>query len=343
MAEDKLKSLIDGLMPSIKSAEEMSKASERLVEYLRDNPQDASRVSWDAPLKALRAARAFPQMARLAECLIGFGCEQGIVRRQYGQALIERGMPSAAISVLQPLADSNDSENLEAKGLIGRAHKDLYVEGKLGKTPIGKSTLQKALDAYGAAYAAKKQAWHGVNVAALLHRAKSDGLEMSYDRTSQQVASELLDSIAEKTKSGKPMEAWDWATAAEAHVAQENWEEADRAIKNYVASPDRDAFQLWGTLRQLRKVWNIGAYEERGKEIVNVLQGELARYGNGEFTFTPKQLVEAANVKRETYERILGHEGPRRTHGLSRCSNADDRLGRCAANSNRMALALASW
>src|SRR6476620_2222 len=171
MAEDKLKSLIDGLIRSIKRAEEMPKASQRLVEYLNDNPQDASRVSWDAPLKAMRAARAFSQMAQLAECLIGFGCEQGIVRRQYGQALIKLGMPSAAISLLRPLADSNDCENLEAKGLIRRAHKDLYVKGKLGKGPIGEGTLKKALDAYGEAYAAKKLIWHGINIAALLHRA----------------------------------------------------------------------------------------------------------------------------------------------------------------------------
>ena len=300
-------------MPLTKSAEEMSKACRRLVGYLNDNPHDASRVNWGAPLKAMRAARAFPEIAKLAECLIGFGCEQGVVRRQYGQALIELGMPSAAISVLQPLANSDDSENLEAKGLIGRAHKDLYVNGKLGKTPIGKSMLQKALDAYSEAYAARKQVGYGINVAALLHRAKTDRLEVSYDQTSEQVASEILGSLAQKTRSGKPLDAWDWATAAEAHVAQANWEEADRAIKNYAASPDHDAFQLWGTLRQLRKVWNIHSYDERGKEIVNVLQGELARYGDGQFTFSPSELVEAADVKRETYQRILGHEGAK-TH-----------------------------
>jgi hypothetical protein len=213
---------------------------------------------------------------------------------------------------LRPLADSNDCENLEAKGLIGRAHKDLYVKGKLGKGPIGKGTLQKALDAYGEAYAAKKPIWHGINIAALLHRAKIDGLDVSYDKTSEQMASEVLGCIEDKAKRGTPLDAWDWATAAEAHVAQENWEAADRAIKNYVASPDRDAFHLWGTLRQLVKVWNIDS-DPRGKEIANVLQGELASYGDGQFTFTPKQLVEAANVQRETYERILGHEGAK-TH-----------------------------
>jgi hypothetical protein len=79
---------------------------------------------------------------------------------------IELGMPSAAIDVLRPLAGSNDSERLEAKGLIGRANKDIYVNGRLGNTEIGKRTLQRALTAYGEAYKSNKPIWHGINIAA---------------------------------------------------------------------------------------------------------------------------------------------------------------------------------
>lgn len=57
MTDEKLKSLVEGLMPLTKSAEEMSKACRRLVGYLSDNPQDASRANWGAPLKAMRAGR----------------------------------------------------------------------------------------------------------------------------------------------------------------------------------------------------------------------------------------------------------------------------------------------
>jgi hypothetical protein len=309
MTEKKLSSLVDGLIGSTESAEAMSKACQQLVDYLYADPQPACRINWEGPLKAMRSARGFQSIAKLAECAIGLGCKQDVVRRQYGQALIELGMPSAAIDVLRPLADSgDDSEHLEAKGLIGRAYKDLYVKGRLGKTPIGKSILQKSLDSYGEAYESHKPIWHGINIAALLYRAKSDGFDVSYDRTSSQVASEVLDSIA-KTKGDSPWDAWDWATAAEAHIAHDNWDEADHAIKNYVAAADRDSFKLWGTLRQLEQVWNIGSHDERGLEIVNVLKGELARLGNGQFTFTSSDLVQAAEVKQEAYERILGHEG----------------------------------
>jgi tetratricopeptide (TPR) repeat protein len=310
MAKDELSLLVEGLIAATRSAEDVTTANQRLLDYLNKNPGEACAINWNELLKALRAARAFSPMAKLAECLIGFGCEQGIVRRQYGQALIELGSPSAAISVLEPLAKSSDSERLEAKGLIGRAHKDLYVKGRLGNTPIGKDTLQKALNAYGEAYAAAKGAWHGVNVAALLHRAKIDGVNVSYDRTSQEIASELLAGINEKERSGTSLEAWDWATRAEAHVAHENWDEADRAIRRYVAAADRDSFQLWGTLRQLEQVWKVGSQDsQRGQEIVNVLRGELARLGNGQVTLTASALLKSGEVKQETYERILGSEG----------------------------------
>jgi hypothetical protein len=310
MAEAELTSLIDDLTTATKTAEDVSKACQRLIDYLNNNPADACAVDWAPPFKAMRTARAFLPMAKFAECLVGTGCEQGIVRRQYGQALIELGMPSAAINVLEPLAKSRDGERLEAMGLIGRAHKDLYVKGRLGKTPIGKRTLQGALDAYGEAYVAAKGVWHGVNVAALLHRAKIDGLDVSYDRTCQEIAAELLAAVAEKERSGSSLDAWDWATRAEAHVAEQNWDEADRDIRQYVAAAKGDSFQLWGTLRQLEQVWDIDSSDsQRGKEIVNVLKGELARLGNGQIPLTASALLQAGEVKPETYERILGREG----------------------------------
>jgi hypothetical protein len=202
MAEAELKSLIDKLTTATKSAEDVTKANQRLVDYLNKNPGDACAVNWEGPLMALRAARAFSPMAKLAECLIGFGCERGVVRRQYGQALIELGQPSAAIDVLRPLAESNDAERLEAKGLIGRAFKEIYVGGRLGNTEIGKRTLQRALNAYGEAYKSNKPIWHGINIAALLHRARIDGLDVSAERTSEEMASEILDSIDEKERKG---------------------------------------------------------------------------------------------------------------------------------------------
>jgi hypothetical protein len=52
------------------------------------------------------------------------------------------------------------------------------------------------VDSYGEAYKAQKPIWHGINVAALLRRAQIDGLDLSYYRTSEQVASEVLDTIA---------------------------------------------------------------------------------------------------------------------------------------------------
>lgn len=271
MAEETLNSLVAGLIgatkgaKAAKSGEEIAKACQQLVDYLYENPQAVSLQDWQEPLKAMLGVRAFQPVAKLAECLIGLGCEQDIVRREYGQALIDLGMPSAAIGVLRPLAKrGGDNERLEAKGLIGRANKDIYVKGRLGNTEIGQRTLQKALDAYGEAYKSNKPIWHGINIAALLHRAEIDGLRVSHDRSADEIVSEVLHSIDEKERKGTPLDAWDWATRAEAHIAKKNWEEADQAIKKYVEASDLDSFHLQSTIRQLDKVWKINSRTRKG-------------------------------------------------------------------------------
>ena len=271
MAEDTLNSLVAGLIgatkgANAKSGEEIAKACQRLVDYLNENPQEVSRQDGESRSKPCAESGPFSPIAKLAECLIGFGCEQDIVRREYGQALIDLGMPSAAISVLRPLAKrGNDNEHLEAKGLIGRANKDIYVKGRLGNTQIGKRTLQKALDAYGEAYTANKPIWHGINIAALLHRAKIDGLRCPTIGPLSEIASEVLGSIDEKERKGTAFGCLGLGNQCRGPRRQENWEEADQAIKKYVEAPDWDSFHLWGTLRQLEKVWKINSRTRKGE------------------------------------------------------------------------------
>jgi hypothetical protein len=73
-----------------------------------------------------------------------------------------------------------------------------------------------------------------------------------------------------RSSTPSPWGAWDWATAAEAHIARGCWDDAEQAIKNYVAASDRDPFKLAGTLRQLEQVWNLGLLNQKGQEIMSV-------------------------------------------------------------------------
>ena len=57
MTEDRLSSLIEELKKT-KSAEEMSKACQKLVDYLYRDQQAVFRTDWREPLKAMRAVRA---------------------------------------------------------------------------------------------------------------------------------------------------------------------------------------------------------------------------------------------------------------------------------------------
>jgi hypothetical protein len=83
-------------------------------------------------LPALRKRRFFEQTERLADAFIQTGAGTNTVRRLYVQALLDQGHFTAALLVLERLIAETESvdlvENAEAKGLMGRAYKQLYVD-----------------------------------------------------------------------------------------------------------------------------------------------------------------------------------------------------------------------
>lgn len=71
----------------------------------------------------------FAPMQRLADVFLQSGQTSPEIRRQYAQSLLDQGMVSAAIDVLEKpdrdTAGSADAqkENAEARGLLGRSYK----------------------------------------------------------------------------------------------------------------------------------------------------------------------------------------------------------------------------
>jgi endonuclease G len=220
-------------------------------------------------LKALRSERQFRLMREYAEAVIAVGTiddtgasdgrTDATVRRQYGQALIELKHFDQAIDVLAALdADTrgvDEFENHEARGLLGRAWKQRYVDE--GGDP---DRLRRAIVEYRSVFKENpdERTWQGINAASCLLRAADDGVAPPVpdrpDELSQQVL-EILAAREAATPGG--LEIWDRATRVEAYVVLGRIAEAEESLRAYLTHPDMSPFEVSSTYRQFDEVLQL--------------------------------------------------------------------------------------
>ena len=258
-------------------------ACERLIDGLRSSRTPLSEMPSRQTLEHLRAIRRFEPMQRLADTLIRCGSDTAAVRRQYAQALIDRGQLVPAVTLLEGLVRrtrDEPEEHAEALGLLGRVYKQIYLESSGGRPD--RRALDRALEAYrrGFEIAPARHVWHGINLVALALRAGRDGLQgRSDDEAALALARQLLAMVGEKPQPG----AWDCATAAEAAGALGDWDTATSWMRRYAEDPASELFALEGSLRQLTQVWGLVSGSSPAGQVVGVLQAAvLQRRGSAE-------------------------------------------------------------
>jgi Trypsin-like peptidase domain/MAP3K TRAFs-binding domain len=243
-------------------------------------------------VEALRNQRAYELMGRLAEAVSRRDPKDAKNRRLYAQYLIDTGKATAAVDLLQPLArrlPKDDPEHAEATGLLGRAHKQIFFDAG-DKTSAGaREALKKAIEAYRAPYERNpRSTWHGVNLVALLTRARSLGMRVAAGLDPQVIAAQLV-----ATLQGTPeqeRDEWFLPTLAEASLGLRNWDEIDENVRQYVTAPDAKAFQIASTLRQFTEVWDLENRDDRGRALVDMLRARLLRLQGGELQLAPAEL-----------------------------------------------------
>lgn len=253
----------------------------------------------DRPLKRilgeLRRKRRFSLLERVAEALLLGGLREPQLVRQYAQSLIDQGRYAAAEFALQGLlADpaTPAGERDEARGLLGRIHKQLYVAPGLAGAVGNPAHLARALSEYWAAYQPRPQAnfWHGINVVALLARAQADGVATGGAfPAARDLARAVLASLdaadrarnADAQLADKRAPAWEVATRVEALIALDEDMPALEAAAGYVRAPGADAFELASTERQLREVWRLDQRPggDGGKVLAILRAGLLNKLG----------------------------------------------------------------
>lgn len=241
---------------------------------------DAELAAARALLTALRNARQYDALAQLAEWLSRATPDDAHVRRLYAQALIEQGLLTAAIDVLQPLAArlaAGDPEQAEATGLLGRAFKQVFFDTQDKGGGLAHGALARAIGIYRGAWEADaRNTWHGVNLVALLARGRQlghrfDGLDA---RTVAAAVVQALEAVPAAARGP-----WHLPTLAEAQLGLGDWDAVERTLRAYVAAADAPPFLIASTLRQFTQVWDLEAGAPRGRALVDILRARLLRQG----------------------------------------------------------------
>jgi hypothetical protein len=291
-----------------------------LIKHLYESEENFEVKDVGRIMQQLRNKRMFSLMQKVGDALIQTGRHTYKIRRLYAQALIDQNNLTAAIAVLKELVtdtsnapgDDADAklENTEARGLSGRVYKQLYVNSKSPNTNHSIGFIKEAIKFYLDVYITEPEirTWHGINAAALLKRADADNIQLSGFPSAHKLAGSILQSIQNRYDDKAKVDAWDFATAAEACVVLNKPDEALEWMSGYARMPDCDAFELASTLRQLEEVWRLNMNSETGRLLMPLLRAELLKREGGNIIINVdeiKQQNAVANIIDEKYNVII--------------------------------------
>ncbi len=254
-----------------------------IVRHFASRPDPYPPKPAAADLQELRQDREFELMRRYGEAVIASGTTKDKVRRLFAQALIETKDYDRALEVLQSIIDDTSSsqrEVFEACGLTGRTHKQRYVEAS--DAHAAADLIRQAIAAYARVYERDhNEFWHGVNAASCILRAHRDGVDGAEPAKAREIAQQIADELERRAKIG-PLEVWDCASRIEALLALDRYDDADRALDDYINHPEMRAFEVSSTFRQFDQVLQLGR-RPRGASILGRLRNAMERYRAGKF------------------------------------------------------------
>lgn len=271
---------------------------------------------------ALQREREFELMARLLEVLGHLVPHDLALRRRYAQALIELGMITAAIDVIDAAirAGGRDHEQwVELQGLRGRAYKQLFVDARRRTGEAQSATLAASIEAYRKAYVRDKAAnfWHGVNLIALACAAKVAGVDVPGAPDPARLAREVDKQLKARARPGY----WELASRAEAAIPGRDFASVEGLLRtafeaDVLADPHerQGSFGVASTLRQFTELYGLDSdADERARRIPDILRAHLARLQGGALDVSAGQIQALAEVPapdKRQLEAVLGKDGP---------------------------------
>jgi len=267
-------------------------------------------------VEELRNRRDYPTMGRLVEAVSRIDPRDPKNRRFYAQYLIEDGKATAAADVLMALTrrlPKDNPEHAEATGLLGRVYKQIFLDAG-DKTNVGaREALKQAIETYRKPFeTSHANTWHGVNLIALVSRARRLGLRVASDLVPTAVAKTVVAALEATPESAR--DEWYLPTLAEAQLGLGDYDAVERTIRQYAAADDAWPFPIASTLRQFTQVWDLESEGDRGAGIVAALRARLLSLPGGNIEMTPDEVRQAraeAAPSEGQLEAILGQHGAR--------------------------------
>jgi len=294
--------------------DDLRKRTQESLNRVRGRGKETEFAQARALVEELRNARQYPELILLAEAISRRFPDDARSRRLYAQGLIEQGMATVAVDVLNALAarlPKEDPEQAEASGLLGRAYKQIFFDAG-DKTSDGALTaLKQAIAIYRKAFEDNEaNTWHGVNLVALLTRARRVGVQVAEGLQPDDVARRVIDRL--NAVPAEKRDEWHLPTLAEAALGLDDWDAVEAALKSYVADDKAQAFQIASTLRQFTQVWDIEQIDARGSALAEILRARLLALSTGELTLSP-QALQRARARPDPLpgqlEAVLGPDG----------------------------------
>ncbi|HBB95663.1 MAG TPA: hypothetical protein DC054_09750 [Blastocatellia bacterium] len=255
---------------------------DKISARIRTSADPFPEVSAKKLLANLRRKQRFLTMAGIAESLVQSGVRTPTVQRQYAQALIDQGLLTPAESMLRAVVQDPNAgaEEFEARGLIGRIYKQLYINRNDPKSPANQNSLDRAIREYLSVYRLDPQqhVWHGINVVALSARAQRDGISISGLPDPKTLAQEIRKTLDDReAQSTTSLDCWDVATRCEACIAIGDMSQCLSDALDYVEDKNADAFEISSTLRQYTEVWQLNDNEPPGNQLLPILRANLLK------------------------------------------------------------------
>ena len=280
-----------------------------LCELLGDARIELQPKRIETTLRALRTVRMPGLVTLLADRLLTRNPDAvllGVVAPHYALGLIDSHQIVAGIELLEGTlqnAKLTQTALAEVYGNLGRAHKQIYVNHV--KTPSDAVALEKclgdhlvkAIGYYGRIWDSARPGenyWHGINLVALLRRAREDRITVSSPQTPAALAAALIAALTQGTADDD--DSYRLATLGEAYLAVGDLERSALNYAAFAAHPGVGAFALNSAVRQLEEVWRLQAGKQGASGILTGLKAALGQKEGGRIVLSSGERAAIANA-----------------------------------------------